>query len=121
YTNSFLLEITTATEDATIRYTTDGSVPTIFSGKTYDEPVEINRTSIIRALAQKQGFEPSNLDTQTYLFLEDVVDQNADRQAPEGWPSGSVNGQRLHFGMNPDVIDRVGRERMAEALGSLPS
>ncbi len=55
-------------------------------------------------MASKQGLEPWHLDTQTYLFPHDIIDQSADRQAPEGWPEASVNGQQLHYGMNPAVV-----------------
>lgn len=65
--------------------------------------------------------ESSNVDTQTYLFLDDVVRQSPDREAPEGWPSRVVNGQRFHFGMNPNVVDRVGDEAMKQALMAIPS
>ncbi|NCF87961.1 MAG: hypothetical protein GWQ08_20965, partial [Verrucomicrobiaceae bacterium] len=121
FTAPFQLEITSATEGATIRYTKDGSVPSLFGGQTYEEPIKIDQTTIIRAMASKQGLEPSNLDTQTYLFLDDVIDQSADRQAPDGWPKDSVNGQELHYGMNPAVVNRLGREAMTEALLDIPS
>ncbi|MDF1785362.1 MAG: CotH kinase family protein [Verrucomicrobiales bacterium] len=121
FTVPFQLEITSATEGATIRYTKDGSVPSLFGGQTYKEPIKIDQTTIIRAMASKQGLEPSNLDTQTYLFLDDVIDQSADRQAPDGWPKDSVNGQELHYGMNPAVVNRLVREAMTEALLDIPS
>ena len=121
FSEKFQLEITSTTEGALIRYTTDGSVPSLFGGQTYKEPITIDRTTVIRAVASKQGFEPSNLDTQTYLFPNDIIDQSADRQAPEGWPEDSVNSQQLHYGMNPAVVNRIGREAMKEVLINIPS
>jgi hypothetical protein len=72
FETAFNLEITTATEDATIRYTTDGSVPTEITGEIYSGPIPISGTTVIRALAYKEGYQSTNVDTQTYLFPEDV-------------------------------------------------
>ncbi len=121
FSEAFQLAITSETEGAVIRYTMDGSVPSLFGGKTYTEPITIDQTTIIRAVAQKSGLAPSNLDTQTYLFLEDIVDQSTDREAPDGWPNRPVNGQEFHYGMNPAVVGRVGREIMKEALLAIPT
>ncbi len=48
FTEPFQLEITSATDGATIRYTTDGSVPSLFGGQTYKEPITIERLSFAR-------------------------------------------------------------------------
>ena len=36
----------------------------------------ISSTSIVRAAAFKTGYQPSNIDTQTYIFLNDVIPQS---------------------------------------------
>jgi len=69
---SFDVVITTDTSDAVIRYTTDGSEPTADTGTEYNTPVSISSTTTLRAAAFKDGFAPTNTDTQTYLFPEDV-------------------------------------------------
>ncbi len=33
----------------------------------------IGTTTIVRAYAEKPGFESTNIDTQTYLFLDQVI------------------------------------------------
>lgn len=68
----FDLEITTLTEGASIRYTTDGSLPSENSGLLYSGPIPISGTTVIRALAYKEGYQSTNVDTQTYLFPEDI-------------------------------------------------
>ena len=81
YEDTFQLEVTTATPGATIRYTTDGSdpgpaSPTVSAASPDVPPVlslEIATTTIVRALAEKDGFESTNTDTQTYLFLDQVI------------------------------------------------
>ncbi|MCP4849372.1 MAG: hypothetical protein GY899_15640, partial [Verrucomicrobiaceae bacterium] len=72
----FDLEITSSTEGATIRYTTNGNPPSPTSGQVYTGPIRITGTTVIRAMAYHAGYEPTNIDTQTYLFAEDVVDQS---------------------------------------------
>ncbi len=73
YTDPFTVEITTATEDALIRYTVDGSSPSRTRGTLYRVPVPIDGTTILRAIAYKEGFRPTNIDTQTYVFTDDVI------------------------------------------------
>ena len=72
----FDLEITTSTEGAEIRYTIDGNPPSTTSGQVYTGPIRIAGTTVVRAMAHLAGLRPTNVDTQTYLFPEDVVDQS---------------------------------------------
>lgn len=78
YSAPFTVDITTNTAGAEIRYTTDGSVPTATSGTIYNpaNPPLISTTTTLRAAAFKTGFTPTNVDTQTYLFLDDVIQQS---------------------------------------------
>ena len=89
YEAPFLLSITTATGGATIRYTTDGSLPTMTTGQVYSNGIAINGTSTIRAAAFKSGFLPTEVETHTYVFADDVVKQ-PDGQTPPGWPFDGV-------------------------------
>jgi hypothetical protein len=77
--------ITTATEGAVIRYTTDGSEPGIDHGLDYPggAGIPVTGTTIIRAAAFRDGFQPTDIDTHTYLFVDDVVNQPAN---PRGFP-----------------------------------
>ena len=65
--------ISTATPGATIRYTTNGSEPSESNGTTYTGPVSVNTTTVLRAMAYKTGLAPTNVDTNTYLFVDDVI------------------------------------------------
>jgi hypothetical protein len=116
--------ITTASEGAVIRYTTDGSEPTAGSGMIYNGPFAVSATTTLRAAAFKSGYYPTNVDTHTYLFLDDVIRQSS--SAPSGWPSGSVNGQSYQYGMEQSIVNNSnasigGVERTKEALMSLPT
>ena len=57
----------TAGEGETIYYTTDCTEPTTASMR-YSGPIEINATTVVRAVAVKDGFLDSIPSTHTYLF-----------------------------------------------------
>lgn len=85
YDAPFSLSITTATAGAVIRYTLDGSTPSSTHGTVFTSPIPITSTVIVRAFAYKPGYEPSNVDTHTYLFANDVAAQPSG--APPGYPT----------------------------------
>jgi len=101
YTAPFDLAITTATPGATLRYTLDGSAPTATTGTVYTGPIHITKTTVLRAAAYKTGYEPSNVDTQTYLFLDDVIRQPA---APAGYPT-SWGSFPADYEVDPNVVN----------------
>ncbi|MEM9657242.1 MAG: chitobiase/beta-hexosaminidase C-terminal domain-containing protein, partial [Planctomycetota bacterium] len=73
----FQVEISTHTPDAEIRYTTDGSPPTATTGTVYSGPIEVASTTTLRAAAFKPGYLPTNVDSHTYLFPANVLQQSA--------------------------------------------
>lgn len=86
YSQPFDVAITTPTAGATIRYTTDGSEPTETNGLDYAGPISIDGTTTLRAIAIKDGFLATNVDTHTYLFVTDVRNQTG-AGFPTGWGS----------------------------------
>src|SRR5580765_4872112 len=104
YDTPFSLSITTATATATIKYTTNGSEPSLANGLTYTGPLTIGGTTVIRAAAFKSGFQPSNVDTETYIFLNDVILQSANGAPPPGWPA-SWGANVVDYGMDPNVVN----------------
>ena len=58
--------------------------------------------------------------TSTYLFLDDIVQQSPNGEAPDGWPSGYANQQMLDYGMDPDIVDN-NPDLVKESLRSLPA
>ena len=124
YDEPFQVAIVTETEGATIRYTTDGSEPTETKGTVYEGPITISETTVLRVAAFKTGYDPTNIDTQTYLFLDDVLEQGS--SAPPGWPSSSVNGQVFDYGLDRSVVNHSnptigGRQPILDALTSVPT
>ncbi|MHC4478380.1 MAG: lamin tail domain-containing protein [Planctomycetota bacterium] len=78
YESSFNLSMTCATAGAKIHYTLNGSEPDQSVGDgtyLYVVPINISSTTTIRAAAFKPGYLPSDADAQTYIFLDDVVNQ----------------------------------------------
>ncbi len=119
---TFDLEITTNTVGATVIYTTDGSIPTETNGTAYAAPITIDETTVIRAAAFKTGFEPSNVDTQTYFFLGDIVTQTHADAVAAGFPNGNVNGQVLDYGIDTDISGHATWGPQLEgALTAIPS
>lgn len=68
YTNSIKVEITCSTPDAKIHYTTDGSTPDIHNTIYNNEPITVNTTTTIRAIAVKNGMKTSDEILATYTF-----------------------------------------------------
>ncbi len=61
-----------APKDAQIFYTLDGSTPTKES-KPYTAPIEIDTTTVVRAIALKRDIFPSKVTTQTYFIDENIT------------------------------------------------
>ena len=118
YNAAFDLAITTVTPGAAIRYTLDGSPPTATTGTLYAGPIHITKTTVVRAAAFKDGFEPTNVDTQSYIFPAEVIRQPA---APAGFPT-DWNGTAADYEMDPTVVnDAAYSLLLADALKSLPT
>jgi len=60
------LELSTSTKDATIWYTMDGSEPSSENGTKYTDPITLRRTVNVKAVALKEGLEPSNVVSAQY-------------------------------------------------------
>jgi hypothetical protein len=68
YTGAQNVTITSATTDATIRYTTDNTTPTTTTGIVYANPVNIAANTTLKAIAYKSGLTNSNVTTGTYTI-----------------------------------------------------
>ncbi|QJE95481.1 CotH kinase family protein [Luteolibacter luteus] len=123
YTSSFQLSLTTDTQGATIRYTTDGSTPTESHGTIYASPIPVNATRTVRARAFLAGSMPSPVATSTYLFVSEVVNGQNDPSgtAPAGWPTSNVNGQNFRYGWNATVKAQYTNQQLSNGLQQIPS
>lgn len=121
YEAPFTLELTSPTAGVIIRYTTNGTAPTLENGFTYSGPVRIAGTTVVRAAAFREGYQPSAAVTHTYLFLDDVLRQSPTGAPPPGWPA-SWGANVVDYGMDPRVVnDPRYAPTLKEDLKSLPS
>jgi hypothetical protein len=122
YNVPFSISITTETEGADIYYTLDGSEPYSFdrglpTGIVYRNPISIDTTTCLRAVAVKNSWAPSSIVTQTYIFLDDVIRQATDpvtgsQTTPLGYPAswGTVAGD---YQVDPDVVGQNGKDKFS--------
>ncbi|MCH2383339.1 MAG: lamin tail domain-containing protein, partial [Pedosphaera sp.] len=68
YDAQFRVHLTTDEPGAVIRYTTDYSEPTASNGKKYVNPLEVRRTTVVRAAVFKSGMLPSRVETHTFAY-----------------------------------------------------
>jgi VCBS repeat-containing protein len=120
YDAPFDVSLTTATAGATIYYTLDGSLPTPTTGIAYVGPLRITATSTLRAVALRSGYLEAPSETNTYLFLTDIVTQSPEGQTPAGWPA-SWGANAVDYGMDPDILNAFGADAVMEALTSIPT
>jgi hypothetical protein len=71
-TSPVTVSISSATEGATIYYTTDGTDPTTAS-TLYADPFILSATTTVKAFAVKGGFDDSEIATKTYTFPATVA------------------------------------------------
>ncbi|HNS22181.1 MAG TPA: lamin tail domain-containing protein [Sedimentisphaerales bacterium] len=130
YSSPVQVAIASSTPDAVIYYTTDGSDPYLVdstrpssTATVYSGPLQVSKTTCLRAAAVRPGWRASTIETQTYLFVSDIIRQSPNGASPGSpWPSGSVNGQLIDYGMDPDVVnDPRYRDLMDDAMVSIPS
>ena len=103
YDTPFQVAITNDTPGAEIRYTLDGSEPSLANGLVYAVPIDVTRTTSLRAAAFKAGYRPSNVDTHTYIFVNDVVQQTSQATLQAGFPASWGNAS-ADYGMDAGVI-----------------
>jgi CotH kinase protein/Chitobiase/beta-hexosaminidase C-terminal domain/Lamin Tail Domain len=128
YSTPQTVTISTATPGATIVYTTDGSTPqvdanlNIINGVLYQNPLAISSTTTLRARAFRATYEPSHVEASSYIFVNDVINQSPQGQAPgPGWPTGTIfgQGQVMDYGIDPDIISLYGAQAVKDSLLSL--
>ena len=101
YNGVFVISgVTTDTFDYTVAGTpatpATGTITAQANYYTYTDPITIDRTTTVRAAAFKTAYAATDIDTQTYVFLDDILVQPAD---PPGWPTSvERDGCRLRDG-----------------------
>src|SRR6185503_15539505 len=82
-------------------------------------------TKTVRAAAFKTGFLPSDVDAQSYLFLEDIIRQPDEIAPGPGWPAqkkANGNGQNYDYGMDPQIVTSTNwGPLLKDSLKSVPT
>ncbi|MHC4499480.1 MAG: CotH kinase family protein, partial [Planctomycetota bacterium] len=116
YVDDFNVTIVCDTPGATIRYTIDGSAPTVGHGNGYFVAIPIRTTTCLRAVAFKAGYLSSNVDAQTYIFLDDVIQQS---NTPAGFPT-SWGSAAADYEMDPEIVN-PNIDTIKDDLKSIPT
>ena len=69
--DSSFLSLSSSTEDAQIKYTTDGSIPSLTNGNIYNTPISFTSSCIVKAIALKDGMESSDVVSAEYYHIND--------------------------------------------------
>ena len=107
--DAIVVTLSTATEGAEIYYTTNGSEPDPcnLDAVLYVEPIPVTGTTGLRAAAFKTDWLSTNVDTHTYVFVEDVITQslNGEKPGPD-WPDPykGPDEQWIDYGMDPNIV-----------------
>jgi hypothetical protein len=106
YDSNFTVEIFCDDANATIKYTLDGNTPTDTVGLTYDPNVRIpiTGTTCLRAAAFRTGYKPSDVKTATYIFLNNIRNQNNSYAYSKGFPVQWDRGF-TDYEMDPCVLN----------------
>lgn len=125
YYTAFSETVSCPDPGATIIYTVDGSVPSLTNGTQLlpaDEntpasgSVPISSTTVMRAIAVKTNFRPTNIDTVTYLFPEEVLTQSG-----VGLPIYTSGSSVWDYEMDPAVVNDSRYSNLAADLLTLPT
>jgi hypothetical protein len=138
YDAPFNLAITSPTPGVSIYYTLNNSEPTT-SSTLYTGPIAVSNpggsysgTRVVRARAFKANWKSTNIDTHTYIFLDNVLGQTkgaltgagaSSGVIPSGWPTSAANngGQAFNFGFTPGVTVAYSSTQIRTALTQIPS
>lgn len=124
FESPFSLSITSGTPDAVIYYSFNSDEPGPGKGILYTGPINITNTSVVRARAFKADWRPTDVDTHTYIFIADVLQQvpnwPQNRVPPPHFPS-SWGGNTVDYGMDPDIVNRHTLAEWKEAFTQIPT
>jgi len=100
------VSITSATPDAIIRYTLDGSEPTTSSPQ-YATPIAISTTTTLKAKAWKDGLTPSTITTAHYTFPQSVNSLAALRELAPPYTNSNNAGTTVYIYTGKAVVTHV--------------
>ena len=148
YSAAITTTVNSTAPGATIVYTVNGSTPTLSNGTqvlpgspsalasvditvhpdavpggaTGVNVASIGGVTMLRAALFKDDYAPTNVDTQTYVFAQQMLGQTEADATARGWPASTtnVNGQLFNYGMDPAAVGAYPPADITDALNSLP-
>lgn len=115
YDSPFELIISTQTKDADIYYTLDSSTPSETNGIKYSGPIKIDRTTVLKAVAYKDSMLPTDVDTQTYIFIDDILTQERGSY-PRNWDR-NIPGD---YELDSEILSQNNDSEINDSFFSLP-
>lgn len=101
YDTPFTVAITSATVNASIYWTTNGSRPSPTNGILYTGAISIPGTRLLRAAAFLTNYVPTEPDTHSYIFLSQVLQQS---NVQAGYPTVWQASYPADYGMDPNIV-----------------
>ena len=148
YSTAQTTAITCTTPGATLVYTTNGSTPSLTNGTqvppanaatpptvsitihpgaipggaTGANVASIGGVTMLRASLFKDDYAPTEADTQTYVFTQQLLTQTEADATARGWPASTtnVNGQVFNYGIDPNAVAAYPAAEIEQSLHSLP-
>ncbi len=127
YESPFEVVLDCETPGARVYYTLDGTLPysverEVPFGAVYSGPIHIDKTTCLRVIAIRDGWLPSNTDTQTYIFIDDVLSRRQADVLSMGYPSTWYGSYPADYEMDPEVVeDPAYAGLMDEAMRVIPT
>lgn len=110
---NFSVAITCDTPGATIYYTTNGTTPSSSNGFIYSGSIPVSSTKIIRAVGCLDGFDPSTVETHSYLFLDQIQKQSTN--------INYAGGSAGNYTLDTNITQGVYKNLFASNLLSIPT
>ena len=90
------VELTCATDGATIHFTTNGATPTS-SSPTYSSAISVSSTTTVKAIAVKSEYEDSEVASATYTIKDPIEGYDIDfEEAPAAYVDWTMNNIGIH-------------------------
>ncbi|MBN1187934.1 MAG: chitobiase/beta-hexosaminidase C-terminal domain-containing protein [Bacteroidales bacterium] len=124
YTDSFKLVLSTKTPGGTIRYTLDGSKPSLTNGQDYSVPISISANAMVRAYTYATGLDDSKIKTHTYIFPQQVIRQKDNMLEDYGYDFSSEETGKVFWTeeMDPEIVEATAyKDEIIQGLKDIPT
>jgi len=100
YDAGFNVALSASDPSVVIHFTTDGTTPTVLD-QVYTSPISVTTTTVLRAIGLRPGFPATNVTTRSYIFLDDVLNQDGAGYPTEWDPEP---GNDANYVLDPTVV-----------------